>query len=187
MCRSKLANAKKGVKMNIHNQQPTVTNFKGIQQEIMSDFGKHGRKYRESIANNFNTLLNSDVVDLAYDNSGKNIILRTKKLLKNITTCGEDLPAGTEIKLNAATNSKIDGSQLIVKDLDITQDLLSNELAIELGTPENAKKALQPLNFSAGDTYADKLPYLGAMIDASHRIAEPLKQIRTIMADTLYK
>ena len=51
MCRSKLAKAKKGVKMNIHNQQPTVTNFKGIQQEIMSDFGKHGRKYSESIAN----------------------------------------------------------------------------------------------------------------------------------------
>ena len=172
--------------MNINNQQPAMTNFKGIQQEIVQDFGKHSRKYRESIARTFNTLQNSDVVDLAYNKNG-NIVLRTKEILKKITTCNEDLPIGTEIKLNGATNTHVDGSKLIVKDVDTTSDLISEELSIELGTPQYAKKALETLDFHSGETYADKLPYLGAIIDASHRMTEPLERMRNIMAETLYK
>ena len=67
--------------MNINNQQPTVTNFKGIDPKIKQGLGNLGREYRKSIADNFRILDNSDVLDLAYNNGG-NIVLRIKQTLK---------------------------------------------------------------------------------------------------------
>ena len=174
--------------MNINNQAPVTTNFKGIQNDIMKSFGKLDRKYRESIARHYNTLDKSDVVDLIY-NDNKNIVLKTKKTVENIIDGIENLPAGTEIELSGATGSKVDGSKLICSDTIIKNPNIPKDadLVIELGSNEAANEALKNFKFDIGDTYADKLPTLGSLIDASYRISEPLEKIKKIMAETLYK
>ncbi len=174
--------------MNINNQAPVTTNFKGIQNDIMKTFGKLDRKFRESLARNYNTLDNSDVVDLIY-NDNKNIVLKTKKNLEKIIDGIENLPASTEIELTGLTRSKVDGSKLICSGTRIKNPAIPKDadLVIELGSNEIANEALKNFKFDIGGTYTDKLPTLGSLIDASYRISEPLEKIKKIMAETLYK
>lgn len=170
--------------MNITNQ-PYVSNrtsFKAIQPEIMEKFGEFPTKCRISIAKNYNVLQNSEFVDLILNKNGK-LALKTKQCLNDLIGCMGCLPAGTEIKLSAGTDAVQEGNGIRCKDVQIGENNFIT-LLMNFANPNFASDALKDFKFHGGDTYSDKLPQLGALIDAACRISKPFTEIREIISQT---
>ena len=171
--------------MYINNQSTTQTQFKGIDKKIIQNLGSYGREVRESIARNYNILEKSDVVDLTCD-ANNSLVLRTKKTLKNILKRNEDLPEGSTIKITCTTQPEIDGANIKCPNMWINEST-TNDLILQFGLPELAQNSFKTIAIKTGDTYEDKLPQIGSLIDATYKITEPLNAIKRIITETLFK
>ena len=166
--------------MEINNQPYVRTNFKGIDETVMKNFGKLSTKCRQSVATYFNSLEKSDVVDLFLTKENE-LALKTKKSL-NILERGETLPEGAIIEFKYQPRIGVHNNQRMVC-VDTEVDGTNKFLYLDFGSPELAQKAYKKVELIAGDEYTDKLPAFGVLIDVAHKLEEPLKKVKEIAAN----
>ena len=171
--------------MYINNQSTTQPQFKGIDKKIIQNLGSYSRGVRESIARNYNTLEKSDIIDLTCD-TNNSLVLKTKKHIKNILKGNQDLPEGSTIKITGTTRPSIDGATVTCPNMYINEKE-TNDLILRFGLPELAQDSFKTIALKSGDTYEDKLPQIGSLIDATYKITEPINAIKRIMSETLFK
>lgn len=164
--------------MQINNHNPA--NFKGIQADILKNIKNLPPSYQKNVLKYRRILENSSVVDLVCNKKGE-IVLKTKDMI----TVGPRryLPEGVELRLTPLSKSINKGAEIECTNVQIVgkEDVLV-DIMMDLGSKDLAERLMKNFKFLDG-YYPDKLPILGALLDISERMSEPLAAIRRCLHD----
>ena len=155
--------------MNIINQTAGTASFKGISPEVIERLGDMPRPLRRGIADHYNTLFNSDVVDLVMIGDKVGV-----KLLKPLPEFGkiwlDDIKAGSEFLFNNASRFRVSDERFIRCE-EVKVDGKETNLDFLLGYQPVADTLLSSINADneRGQSIA---PQFGALLDSFYKLAE---------------
>lgn len=162
--------------MNVNSN----VSFKGVAPEVMQNFEKISRKARVNVAKHYDTLHNSESIDLIADSKGR-LAIKIKQLLKGIIDGVNDLKENTIILMSSGTSAHNEGSEVVIKNLRTCDDKFIN-LRLDFGREKDARAITQEIDCNAGEFYADKNPILGVAIELSEKIRPLLEKQKEIMS-----
>ena len=162
--------------MNTINQSKTYeskpVSFRAIQPEVMQNIEKLPRITRRLIGENYNTLMNSELVDLSFRNNKLELCMK-----KNTEIFGEKLKErdwfnGVSTVLDIA---KIEASKMKFSLLGACHSVKG--ISLDFGFPELAQKALKSLEGITKENADEFIPQFGALIEIANKLRKPITEI----------
>lgn len=163
--------------MNINSTAQPTTSFKGIQSEVMNNFGKFGTGLRTEIARHYKTLENSEAVDLVM--IGDKVGLEIKKPINEVIG---SLKLGDKLTFENVKDLIQEGTGF--KCLDVIVNGKKRDLYLNCGFQDIAKTLFK---WVEGDKvpYEDSAPAIGVLLDSCYKMEEPITKIKEVLHNIL--